>query len=116
MSNDSKTPLFTNIPPDNLPDFNLMQEILKDQLNKIWYEREKQVLEALEKAGYSFSSQEEKELFAKTRLTMVRHKEKPNEVELFVDYFTPNKQLICWWDETVKIEQDGYNTNITVGK
>src|SRR5690348_1457266 len=76
-------------------------ELINNAMKEISRKREIQIMEEFNKKGFSFDTMEAIEQFAKQRCTIVIHEEKPKIKELWVDWESENRILICIWDETI---------------
>lgn len=89
----------------------MIEDIIQKQIDALIKKREDQVLEKLASMGFTFSDEYEKRAFAKDRLTIVTHSDRPHEKHLFVDGKIP----VCWWSDEPNFTVNGNTFTMTLG-
>jgi hypothetical protein len=87
--------------PQGLESFNFIADLINTQVKEIRKKRENQILIRLAELGHPFSSELEKQEFAKTRLTMHTYIDNPKWRGLYLD---KNRLIASWWET---VDYDG---------
>lgn len=100
---------------------NLHDRIIMQMLKDADYKRDKQIEERLNQLGYAFGNDLARHDFYREHLTRLTYPDKPQWVELYLDYGTLEQIAIASYWDTVEITPgfDGINAShsltITVG-
>lgn len=89
----------------------MIQEIIQKQIDALIKKREDQVFEKLAAMGFTFSDEHQKRKFAKERLTIATHSDRPHEKHLLLD----GRTLVCWWSDEPHFTVDGTTFTMTLG-